>query len=337
MKVGERNLITDVEGILVGNAEDARIKTGTTVLTGTEPFVAAVHVMGGAPGTRETDLLAPDRLVQEVDAIVLSGGSAFGLDAASGAADALAKRGRGFKVGSATVPIVPAAILFDLLNGGMKNWVESPYFELGARALESADEDFRLGTAGAGYGATTMQVKGGLGSASVVTSGGYTVGSLAAINSLGSVLQAGGPCFWAAPFEIGNEFGGLGASQSSNPLEEASLPMGDPPVNANTSIAIVATDAALTQSEATRMAVCAHDGFARAIVPSHTLFDGDLAFAVSTGKRPLKEPHRDMFSICHAAAACLSRATARAVYLAEPEGGDTLPAWKEKFARTEGG
>ena len=337
MKVGERNLITDVEGILVGNAEEARIKTGTTVLTGEEPFVAAVHVMGGAPGTRETDLLAPDRLVQQVDAIVLSGGSAFGLDAASGAAGGLMKRGRGFKVGSAVVPIVPAAILFDLLNGGMKNWIESPYFELGARALESAGEDFRLGTAGAGYGATTMQVKGGLGSASAVTSGGYTVGSLAAINSLGSVLQAGGPCFWAAPFEIGNEFGGLGVSQSSNPLEEALLPMGDPTVNANTSIAIVATDAVLTQSEATRMAVCAHDGFARAIVPSHTLFDGDLIFAVSTGKRPLKEPHRDLFSICHAAAACLSRATARAVYLAEPEGGDTLPAWKEKFARVEDG
>ena len=337
MKVGKKNLITDVEGILVGNAEDRRIKTGTTVLTGSEPFVAAVHVMGGAPGTRETDLLAPDRLVQQVDAIVLSGGSAFGLDAASGASDALAKRGRGFKVGAATVPIVPAAILFDLLNGGMKDWTKSPYFELGANALESAGEDFRLGTAGAGYGAVTKQVKGGLGSASAITSGGYAVGSLAAINSLGSVLQAGGPCFWAAPFEVGDEFGGLGAARSSDPLEDAVLPSGDPPANANTSIAIVATDAVLTQAEATRMAVCAHDGFARAIVPSHTLFDGDLVFAVSTGKRPLTDPHRDLFSICHAAAACLSRATARAVYLAEPEDGDVLPAWMEKFARTGDG
>lgn len=332
MRPGDKNLITDVEGLLVGNAEDSGVKTGATVMIGSKPFTAAVHVMGGAPGTRETDLLAPDRLVQEVDAIVLSGGSAFGLDAASGVADGLAASGRGFKVGAATVPIVPAAILFDLLNGGDKNWAANPYRSLGLQALDNAAREFALGTAGAGTGATTMQLKGGLGSASAVTDCGFTVGALAAANSLGSVVRGDGPGFWAAPFEFDGEFGGLGEASAADPHWEPRLFEPDGGGNANTTIAVVATDAALSQSEATRLAVAAHDGLARAIVPSHTLFDGDLIFAVSTGARVPDNMHECMFTLCHAASVCLARAVARAVYLAVPEENDTLPTWRDRFS-----
>ena len=210
LEPGPRNLVTDVEGFQVGNASDAALKSGTTVLTAEQPFTAAVHVMGGAPGTRETDLLAPDRLVRKVDALVLSGGSAFGLDAASGVADAMAETGRGFPVGTVRVPIVPAAILFDLLNGGDKNWKENPYGGLGRRALKNAGTDFELGTAGAGTGATTANLKGGLGSASLVLGNGITVGALVAANPVGSVTIPGSRKFWAAPFEIGDEFGQAG-------------------------------------------------------------------------------------------------------------------------------
>ena len=195
MKPGPRNRITDVAGIRVGNAESERIKTGVTVLTADRPFVAGVHVMGGAPGTRETELLAPDRLVQEVNAIVLSGGSAFGLDAASGVADSLRSQGRGFAAGDARVPIVPAAILFDLLNGGDKQWSDNPYKKLGNQAFQVASEDFKLGTAGAGYGATSGILKGGLGSASAELKQGCTVGALAAVNSAGMATMEKSPHF----------------------------------------------------------------------------------------------------------------------------------------------
>lgn len=161
MMPGPRNLITDIAGLRVGNAEDHRIKTGTTVLLGERPFVASVDVMGGSPGTRETDLLDPHSLVQGVDALFLSGGSAYGLDAGGGVMTGLRRRGRGFRVGSAVVPIVPGAILFDLINGGDKDWAESPYRRLGEAALANAGESFSLGTAGAGVGATTANLKGG--------------------------------------------------------------------------------------------------------------------------------------------------------------------------------
>ena len=169
MQPGPKNLITDVSGVLVGNASDEELRSGVTVLTGDAPFTAAVHVMGGAPGTRETDALAPDRLVQKVDAITLSGGSAFGLDAASGVADAMRRAGRGFEVGDQRVPIVPGAILFDLLNDGDKSWDRNPYYDLGKAAFDAASPDFEIGTAGAGFGALTHKMKGGLGSASVVS------------------------------------------------------------------------------------------------------------------------------------------------------------------------
>jgi D-aminopeptidase len=329
MHPGPRNLITDIAGLRVGNAEDHSIKTGSTVLLADQPFVAAVHVMGGAPGTRETDLLAPDKLVQQVDALVLSGGSAFGLDAASGVADALRAQGRGYAVGDQRVPIVPAAILFDLLNGGAKDWAENPYKTLGKQALDAASDDFALGTFGAGTGATVANLKGGLGSASVVLPSGHTVGALVAVNALGAVTLGDNGQFWAAPFEMGAEFGGLGTARHFDPATLITK-LGS---HTNTTIAIVATDAILTQAQATRMAIAAHDGMARAIVPSHTPMDGDLVFAAATCAKPLTDPLADTLALGHAAATCLSRAIARGIYHAQSRKGDTLPCWADKFAK----
>ncbi len=327
MKPGPRNLITDIKGLRVGNAQDAAFKTGATVLLADQPFVAGVHVMGGAPGTRETDLLAPDKLVQEVDALVLSGGSAFGLDAASGVTDGLRSMGRGFPVPGGPVPIVPGAILFDLANGGDKSWADNPYKALGHEALENAAEAFDLGSTGAGTGATTANLKGGLGSASVLVDG-ITVGALVAANPLGQVTVDHSANFWAAPFELNGEFGGLGPAlrHDTGYIQPNKMaPQG------NTTIAIVATDAVLTQAQATRLAVAAHDGMARSIMPSHSPFDGDLVFAAATGTGPAP----DVFAqakLGHAAACCLARAIARAVFSARPAPGDLVPCWAEKFS-----
>lgn len=322
MRPGPCNLITDVAGLRVGNAQDAALRSGATVLLGDAPFTAGVHVMGGAPGTRETDLLAPDKLVQEVDALVLSGGSAFGLDAGSGVADGLRGMGRGFAVGDQRVPIVPAAILFDLLNGGDKAWSRNPYGDLGRAALATADTTFDLGTTGAGYGATVMDLAGGLGSASVVLENGITVGALVAVNALGRVCDDAGR-FFAAPWEMGAEFGGLGPGS----LDPAWEPYGEATPGQSTTIAIIATDACLTQAQATRLATAAHDGMARAIQPSHTPMDGDLIFAAATGAQPLPDPVWDALRLGHAAATCLSRAIARGVYAAR---GGPLPAWSNR-------
>lgn len=327
MRPGLRNLITDVAGLRVGNADDPLLCSGVTVLTANRPFVAAVQVMGGAPGTRETDLLAPDRLVAEVDALFLSGGSAFGLDAGSGIMAGLRAMGRGFPVGPVRVPIVPGAILFDLLNGGQKDWTASPYPALGRRALETAAEDFALGSAGAGYGAMTGWLKGGLGSTSAVLPSGITVGALVAVNALGSATVGEGPQFWAAPWEEGDEFGGLGPA----PRIPQEAPLPQKRTGEATTIAIVATDARLTKAEAQRMAVAAHDGMARALVPSHTPLDGDLVFSVATGTREMADPLVDSFQIGHAAATCLARAIARAVWLARPMPGDLQPCWQSRF------
>ncbi len=326
MRPGPRNLITDVAGLRVGQAQDDIIRTGVSVLVGDRPFVAGVNVMGGAPGTRETDLLAPDKLVQEVDALVLSGGSAYGLDAASGVMDGLRAMGRGFAVGDMRVPIVPAAILFDLLNGGAKDWVTNPYPALGQAALDAAGPGFALGTAGAGYGTTTRSLKGGIGSASVVLDNGVTVGALVAVNSLGSVIVPGTRHFWAAPWEMEHEYGGLGLPARFDPSQEPAPSKG---AGEATTIAIVATDAALTQAEATRLATAAQDGFARAIVPSHTPLDGDLVFAAATGARPLPDPLTVRYRLGHAASVCVARAIARAVFHAMPMPGDPLPAWRD--------
>lgn len=332
-KPGPRNLITDVAGLKVGNAQDAALKSGSTVLVGDAPFVASVHVMGGAPGSRETDLLAPDKTVNAVDALVLSGGSAFGLDACSGVMDGLRAMGRGFAIGNVTVPIVPGAIIFDLINGGNKDWDENPYRALGRAALGTASADFRIGSVGAGTGAMTAMQKGGLGSASLVLPDGTTVGALVATNPLGSVTTPGDRHFWAAPFEIDREFGGLGSDPNSGLValpesRKEKAMMQHATDGMNTTIAIVATDAPLTKTQCHRMAVTAHDGMARAIIPSHTPLDGDLVFGVATGDATGVEPTA-MKDIGAAAAMCLSRAICRAVYEATPAAGDIIPTYRE--------
>jgi L-aminopeptidase/D-esterase-like protein len=328
-----RNLLTDVAGLRVGNAEDVRVKSGVTVVLCEEPAVAAVHVMGGAPGTRETDSLAPEQTNTGVDAVVLAGGSAFGLDTAGGVMAGLAEAGRGLAVAGALVPRVPAAILFDLANGGGKDWGrEPPYRRLGREALDAAAGiTFALGSAGAGTGATTANLKGGLGSASVRLANGVTVAALIAVNSLGQATIADTPNFWAAPFEAGDEFGGLGLPHPF-PAEAAQLRhKGQPAAGTSTTIGVVATDARLTKAEAKRLAIMAHDGFARALWPSHTPFDGDLIFALSTGRLALSDTARDMIEIGSAGATCVARAIARGIHQATPAGGDRLPTWREKF------
>jgi D-aminopeptidase len=325
MTPGPRNAITDIKGLRVGNAQDDQLKSGTTVLIGERPLTASVHVMGGAPGTRETDLLAPDKSVAQVDALVLSGGSAFGLDACSGVVDGLRAAGRGFRLGSAVIPIVPGAILFDLINGGDKGWVENPYPALGRRALEAASRDFDIGSCGAGTGALTAMTKGGLGTASFVLEDGTIVAALVASNPVGSVTTPGDRHFHAAPFEVGDEFGGLGPDprgglgRSLDSRKISAFTQG-----ANTTIAIVATNATLGKSECQRVAIAAHDGIGRATVPAHLPADGDLVFAVSTDEGP----SGDLGMIGHAAALCLSRAIARAIYHATPAPGDLLPCWR---------
>ncbi len=328
MKPGLRNLITDVPGLRVGNAQDEMLKSGVTVLTSDAPFTASVAVMGGAPGTRETDLLQPDKSVARIDAIVLSGGSAFGLDSCSGVADALRKNGRGFAVGPVTVPLVPGAIIFDLLSGGDKDWNENPYRQLGRSAFEAASEDFGLGSIGGGTGAMTAMLKGGLGSASLSVDG-NTVGALVVANPMGSVTTPGERHFWAAPFEIDGEFGGLGPDgraglgRSLESRKATAMMEG-----ANTTIAIVATDAPLTKSQCQRMAWAAHDGIGRACVPAHSPSDGDVVFAAATGDAAGVDG-RSLAVLGHAAALCLSRAIARAVYEAKPAPNDLLPCWRD--------
>jgi D-aminopeptidase len=338
MKPGPKNLITDVPGLLVGNAQDEALKSGTTVLLSAAPLVASVHVMGGAPGTRETDLLAPDKSVAKIDALVLSGGSAFGLDACSGVVDGLRAQGRGFALGPAIIPLVPGAILFDLLNGGDKGWQDNPYRALGRAAFETASEEFSIGSHGAGTGALTAMLKGGLGSASFVLDSGVTVGALVAANPMGSVTTPGDRHFWAAPFEVDGEFGGAGPdsaaglgrrldSRKMQAMRDLAATGALPDERGNTTIAIVATDAALTKAECQRVATAAHDGIGRATVPAHAPGDGDLVFAASTGARHLSNIEAELGHIGHAAALCLSRAIARAIYSATPKENDLLPCW----------
>jgi L-aminopeptidase/D-esterase-like protein len=327
-----QNLLTDVPGLKVGNAHDAKLKSGVTVVLCDEPTIASGHVMGGAPGTRETDLLAPEQTVERVDAICLSGGSAFGLEAASGVVAALADMGRGFEVGGMRVPIVPGAILFDLLNGGNKNWGnEPPYRHLGRAAIDAAGTEFALGTAGAGAGATTANLKGGLGSASTRLENGATVAALVAVNPVGQATVGDGPHFWSAPFEIGDEFGGRGLP-SSFPAEATALRYkGKPQARQNTTIAIVATDATLTKAAAKRLAIMTHAGYARAFWPSHTPYDGDIIFALSTGRIATDTEPATMIELGAAAAACMARAIARGIYEATPADGDLLQTWHQKF------
>jgi L-aminopeptidase/D-esterase-like protein len=271
--------------------------------------------------------------VERIDAIALSGGSAFGLDAASGVQAWLAEQGRGFEVRSVRVPIVPAAIVFDLLNGGDKKWGRyPPYRELGYEACASATQEFALGSVGAGTGATTQNVKGGFGSASALSTTGHIVGAAVAVNAVGRVTIGDGPHFWAAPFESGSEFGGRGVSPK--PDQSALTPrMKGTPLQ-STTLAVVATDAVLTKVQAQRLAVMASSGLAHAIWPVFTPLDGDIVFAAATGQRPLDDPRWGLAALGAAAAACLARAIARGVYEATalPLPG-SMPAWRDRFGK----
>ncbi|MGV3552877.1 P1 family peptidase [Rhizobium sp.] len=331
MRPGPRNLITDVAGLRVGNAEDRGLKSGTTVIVCDRPTTASAQVLGGAPGTRETDLLEPHNSVQTVDAIFLSGGSAFGLDAGTGIQAALREAGRGFVVGPVRVPIVPGAILFDLLNGGDKDWgCYSPYRDLGYQATQRAGVDFQLGSQGAGTGALTAGLKGGLGSASAVTDSGATIGAIVAANPLGSVTFGQSRHFRAALHEIGDEFGGLGLPNSPPPESReirTKMNLGQPR-EGNTTIAVIATDAALSKADCKRLAISAHDGFTRAIWPSHTPMDGDIVFALSTGASERTIDVSEMVDLCAAASSVMARAIARAVYFAHAEPGDVMPSFR---------
>jgi D-aminopeptidase len=326
-----RNLITDVPGVRVGHADDARVGSGVTAVLFDEPAVAAIDVRGGGPGTREANLLDPAMTVERIDAITLAGGSAFGLDAASGVQAWLAEQGRGFVIRSARVPIVPAAILFDLLNGGKKKWGRyPPYRELGYAAIAGAAETFALGSVGAGLGATTATLKGGLGSASALTPRGLRIGALAAVNAAGSAVVGEGPWFWAAPFEREAEFGDRGFP-SPVPREALRFRTKGVP-GESTTLAVVATDARLTKPQATRLAVMAQDGMARAIRPVHTPLDGDVVFTAATGAQPLGDPIASLAELGTIAADVVARAIARAVYEAAAlPFRDALPSWRDRF------
>ena len=332
---GPRNLITDVPGLLVGQAEDAPGITGTTVVLCEQPAAASVDVRGGAPGSRETELLDPAALVERIDAIVLSGGSAFGLDAAAGVMDGLAAMGRGFVVGSRErspairVPIVPAAILFDLAFPGRRPWsAEPPYRALGRLALKRAAPDFALGNNGAGFGAKAGRLKGCVGSASLRLATGATVGAIVAVNSWGSVVRPDCGRFWAAELALPGEIDAQPPIPTI-PLDPEDFSACSPLLpGANTTIAVVATDMPLDKAGCRRLAIMAQDGLAQAIRPAHTPFDGDTVFALSTGAGAVVGADQ-LARLGSAAASCLARAIMRAVTAAEPLGG--LASWRQRW------
>ncbi len=324
---GPRNLITDVPGLLVGQAEDAAAITGTTVVLAERPAVAAVDVRGGAPGSRETELLDPAALVTRVDAIVLSGGSAFGLDAAGGVMQGLAAIGRGFAVRDVRVPIVPAAILFDLAFPGRQAWVgEPPYRRLGGEALACVGREFALGNAGAGFGAKAGRLKGGIGSSSLRLADGTMVGALVAVNSWGSAVRPDCGRLWAAELALAGEIA-VQPHLPPVPLDPEDFSACAPAAaGANTTIAVVATDLPLDKGGCRRLAIMAQDGLAQAIRPAHTPFDGDTVFALSTAEEAVAVEPVLLAHLGAAAASCLARAIMRAVLAAEPAGG--FPSWR---------
>jgi D-aminopeptidase len=330
-----RNLITDVPGLRVGAAEDARVASGVSVVLFDEPASAGLATPGGAPALRDGALLAPEMTVERIDAIVLSGGSAFGLDASGGVMAYLAALGRGFAVGDALVPICPGASLFDLTHGGNKKWGRrSPYGDLGYAAVESAGLDFALGTAGAGYGAWTYDLKGGLGSSSAVTSRGFIVGALVAVNAAGRATRGSSPHFWAASYERSGEFGGLGEGPRADDAFTLALTSDDP---ANTTLAIVATDAPFSKAQMRRIAIMASGGLALALRPAFGPPDGDIVFAASTGRAREAPTLRDLTEIGTLAAECVARAIARGIYEAKslPFAG-AKPSWRDKYGAPRG-
>jgi L-aminopeptidase/D-esterase-like protein len=329
-----KNLLTDVAGVRVGHADDRALGSGVTAVLFDKPAVAAIDVRGGGPGIRDGALLDPVNVVEKVDGIALSGGSAFGLEAGGGVQAWLAEQGRGFRIREAVVPIVPGAICFDLLNGGNKQWGRfAPYRDLGYAAAAAASTSFALGSVGAGLGATVANLKGGLGSASAKTEDGICVGAIAVVNAVGATTIGDGPWFWAAPFEIGAEFGGRGMPASFTPDMLKMRLKGGAAANAseNTTLAVVVTDAALTKPQAQRLAMIAQTGFARAIYPVHAPLDGDVVFAAATGERPI-DPLIGVTELGMVAANVVARAIARGVFAATalPFPG-ALPAWTDRF------
>ena len=333
-----RNLITDVPGVLVGNAHDARAATGATVAIFEHSTVASVSTLGGAPGDRAVTLLEPEMTRGLIDAVVLSGGSLFGLDAAGGATSVLASQGKGAQFGGIRLPVAVQAILFDLMNGGEKDWIKAPmahrppYWELGRDAALAASEEFALGSVGAGLGATTANLKGGLGSASMRMRQGFTVGALAAVNAVGMATIGDTAQFWAGAYEQGAEFGGKGWPTSVSPEALAIRFKGQPVQATATTIALVATDAKLTKAECKRLAIMANDGLGRALRPVHAPSDGDTVFAAATARIETTMAPLLRTEIGAAAADCLARAVARGVYEAKalpyPK---AVPDWKQRF------
>lgn len=305
-------------GVRLGHAIDNNVMTGVTVCLFDQPATTSVHIMGAAPGTRDTELLSPHFTVSKVDAICLSGGSAFGLDAAGGVQAWLKEQGRGMPLDPVRIPIVPCAILFDMRNEGNKDWGQySPYRELGYLATQHTLTTTELGKVGAAYGAKTATTPGGFGVASAQLASGGTVMAMAAVNAVGAPTIGDTQHFWAAPFEENDEFGGLGyphpwPADAKNPRTKA----GQRIAGENTTLAIVVTDVALDAAQAKRISIASHDGFARALYPVHTPADGDLIFVSSTGQYNVDE--ESLMDLGIAAANVTARAIARGVYEAMP-------------------
>ena len=329
-----KNLLTDIAGVRVGHADDIGLASGVTAVVFDRPAVAAIDIRGGGPGTRESAALDPVNTVEEIHGIALAGGSAFGLEAGGGVQAWLAEQGLGYRIREAVIPMGPGAICFALLNGGDKAWGRfAPYRDFGYAAAAAAGTDFALGSVGAGLGATTVNFKGGLGSASAATESGVRVAALAVVNAVGSVTFGDGPWFWAAPFEVAGEFGGRGLPPSVTPAMLAMRIKGDAaatPVE-NTTLAVVVTDAILTRPQAGRLAMIAQTGFARAIYPVHAPLDGDVLFAAATCEKPI-DPLAGLTELGMVAANVVARAIARGVYTATalPFPG-ALPAWRDRF------
>ncbi|MFJ3773582.1 P1 family peptidase [Streptomyces sp. NPDC090075] len=337
--------LTDVAGLRVGHAtrSGGGWLTGTTVvLPPEEGAVAAVDVRGGGPGTKETDALDPRNVVRRAHAIVLTGGSAYGLDAASGVMAWLEEQGRGVRVGAGpahVVPVVPAACVFDLARGG--DFRARPDAALGRAAVEAAAASapgarVREGCVGAGTGAVAGGLKGGIGSASVVLDSGVTVGALVVANPAGAVLQPETGALYGELFQGRVEFPEPRVHESARRRLAEAAAKNAPPL-LNTTLAVVATDAELSKAQAQKLAGTAHDGIARAIRPVHLLNDGDTVFALATGARPLDEHPLALNEILAAGADLVTRAIVRAVRAAEPVDGPggVWPSYEELYGASQ--
>ena len=319
---GPKNSITDIDGFLVGNAHDDKIKTGVTVLTRSTSFRASVSILGGAPGTKETDLLSPDKIVENIDGIVLAGGSAFGLDASSGVMDCLRIQNRGFDTGAVKVPIVPSAILFDLKNGGLKDWKINPYRDLGKKAFSNISDNFEIGSVGAGCGATTSVVKGGLGTNSIFYGDRIKVGAIVAVNSVGSPFFPGTNLLYS-------DFYGEKKYHMERPPMTALINPTKLLTGEATTLGIVCTNVNFSKNDLNRIATSAHTGIARAIEPSHTPFDGDIIFSATSGTEPIISKDKDLMLVCQLSALCVTQAVGNAIKAARKKEGDQLSCWAD--------